>query len=341
MEENVVKNWEGIVEVLPGIYRIPVPLPGNPLKELNSYLIRGGENHNLLIDTGFRLEACREALMGGMKSLGISMENTDILLTHLHVDHTGLAPDLICPGNRVYIGEADRWFMNDVDTVHIQRVKRLQKHGISQALIEEMLACTPARTMAADTSFHGYTCLHEGDVINAGRYVLKAIAVPGHTPGQMCFEIAGTGAMILADHVLFDITPNITDWKDLPDALGSYLESLDKIDKYDVTIPLPGHRKPGDFHGRVRTIKEHHRRRLNECRQVIRGLGKARLYDIAGNMTWKIRAADWDDFPPAQRWFALGECLAHLDYLKKRGLILEKEADDETLWYEVTQEKML
>ena len=31
MEENVVKNWEGIVEVLPGIYRIPVPLPGNPL----------------------------------------------------------------------------------------------------------------------------------------------------------------------------------------------------------------------------------------------------------------------------------------------------------------------
>ena len=25
-----------------GLYRIPVPLPGNPLRELNSYLLTGG-----------------------------------------------------------------------------------------------------------------------------------------------------------------------------------------------------------------------------------------------------------------------------------------------------------
>ena len=36
-----------------GLYRIPVPLPGNPLRELNSYLLRGRER-SLLIDTGFR-----------------------------------------------------------------------------------------------------------------------------------------------------------------------------------------------------------------------------------------------------------------------------------------------
>ena len=38
-----------------GLYRIPVPLPGNPLRELNSYLLRGRER-SLLIDTGFRRE---------------------------------------------------------------------------------------------------------------------------------------------------------------------------------------------------------------------------------------------------------------------------------------------
>ena len=38
-----------------GLYRIPVPLPGNPLRELNSYLLRGRER-SLLIDTGFRQE---------------------------------------------------------------------------------------------------------------------------------------------------------------------------------------------------------------------------------------------------------------------------------------------
>ena len=39
--------------ILPGLYRIPVPLPGNPLKELNAYLLRGNER-SILIDTGFR-----------------------------------------------------------------------------------------------------------------------------------------------------------------------------------------------------------------------------------------------------------------------------------------------
>ena len=44
MEErqHETKKWEGIVEVLPGVYRIPVPLPGNPLKELNSLAILSG-----------------------------------------------------------------------------------------------------------------------------------------------------------------------------------------------------------------------------------------------------------------------------------------------------------
>ena len=36
------------------IYTIPVPLPNNPLRSLNSYVIKG-EDRNLLIDTGFRL----------------------------------------------------------------------------------------------------------------------------------------------------------------------------------------------------------------------------------------------------------------------------------------------
>ena len=50
-----------VEETLPNLWRIPVPLPGNPLKELNSYLIMG-KGENLLIDTGFRRAECRDAL---------------------------------------------------------------------------------------------------------------------------------------------------------------------------------------------------------------------------------------------------------------------------------------
>ena len=53
-----------------GLYRIPVPLPGNPLRELNSYLLRGRER-SLLIDTGFRQEEGRRALFAGLAELDV------------------------------------------------------------------------------------------------------------------------------------------------------------------------------------------------------------------------------------------------------------------------------
>ncbi len=49
-----------IEELYPGIFRIGVVLPGNPLRELNSYFIRGEES-DLLIDTGFRRPAGRRS----------------------------------------------------------------------------------------------------------------------------------------------------------------------------------------------------------------------------------------------------------------------------------------
>lgn len=330
---------QDIENILPGIYRIPVPLAGNPLKELNSYLIMG-EGRNLLIDTGFHTEACRAAVEEGLELLGVSMNNTDILVTHLHADHSGNAPDLIRDGNRVYMSATDcrclaqSWKSAGDQEIHMVQKRWMQEHGIPMKLIDEMLEATPSRKQAGMEGFTGYTPLEDGDEITVGQYTLKAILTPGHTPGQMCFEIKGTGAMVLGDHVLFDITPNITGWPGIEDSLGDYLASLDKIDQYDVAIPLPGHRKPGDFHGRIAKLKEHHVKRLEECREVIRKLGHAELYEIAGNMSWKIRTDSWDTFPAAQRWFALGECLSHLDYLKKRGLI-RQHRENGVLWYEI------
>ena len=88
-----------------GLWRLEIPLVGNPLKTLNSYLITG--ERNLLIDTGFRQQPCREALERQLRELAVDLNRTDLFLTHLHSDHTGLAPELVRPGCRVYIGAVD------------------------------------------------------------------------------------------------------------------------------------------------------------------------------------------------------------------------------------------
>ena len=96
----------GVVEILPGIFRLPIPLPRNPLRELNAYLIRGRER-SLLIDTGFRLPECRQALQEGLRAAGAEKDPLDVFLTHIHTDHTVLASEVVRPGGVLYMGEGD------------------------------------------------------------------------------------------------------------------------------------------------------------------------------------------------------------------------------------------
>ncbi|MEG2000496.1 MAG: MBL fold metallo-hydrolase [Evtepia sp.] len=155
-----------------------------------------------------------------------------------------------------------------------------------------------------------------------GNYTLEAIAAPGHTPGQLCLWIAREGVMFTADHVLFDITPNIAMWPNMPDALGSYLDSLGKFKNFEVTLALPGHRETGDYYARIDALLAHHNHRIAETKQIVQSHPGLLAYEIAGLMTWKIKADTWDQFPLIQKWFAVGECLSHLDYLRQRGEII-------------------
>ena len=331
-----------ITEVLPGLYRIPVPLVGNPLKELNSYFFKRTEekgSRNLLVDTGFRREECIAAIREGVAVIGADLAETDILLTHIHGDHIANAPYLKAPDAKMYIGRRDAMFHTEksggrnIPDVLADSVARMGANRVDPTLLAIMQQATFPTIISRELPGCDFTFLEDGQELKAGRYTLKAVMTPGHTPGHLCFQVEGTGAMLLGDHVLFDITPNITQWPGVEDSLGDYLDSLEMIDAYPVTIPLPGHRHAGDFHGRIREIREHHRRRIEECRTVIGKLcgadpGRAYLFDIAGHMTWKIRSSSWETFPPMQMWFALGECLSHIDYLKKRGLIREVVDDD-------------
>ena len=63
-------------EIIKNVFRIPVPLAGNPLKLLNSYVIKG-EDKSLIIDTGFKHPDCRDALINGLRELKIDIEKTN------------------------------------------------------------------------------------------------------------------------------------------------------------------------------------------------------------------------------------------------------------------------
>ncbi|WP_297211748.1 MBL fold metallo-hydrolase [uncultured Flavonifractor sp.] len=313
-------------QIIPNLYRIPVPLPGNPLKELNAYLIRG-KDRPLLVDTGFRQEPCRQALFAQLKELGLRPGEVDVLLTHLHSDHSGLAPEAAGERGVIYISAVDRPTLDCTREEQAEHwaatTRRFAAEGFPPELLRDMASTNPARSMAPPEGGH-YESLVDGQVLEAGGFRLRALLMPGHTPGQMCFWVEGEGLLLLGDHVLFDITPNITSWPQLPDALGAYLDSLDRIRNYVPVRSLPGHRGGGALVPRVDALKEHHRLRLEEAYQAVKNHPGAGAYELAGYMTWKIRAGSWAEFPVAQKWFAVGECMSHLDHLMVQGRITRK-----------------
>ena len=90
----------------PDIYRIYVPLPDNPLKYLNCYvLVSDGET--LIIDTGFNRPECKQALFDGLDELQVDFAHTKLFLTHLHGDHSGLTEKLTVRGVPVFMNAID------------------------------------------------------------------------------------------------------------------------------------------------------------------------------------------------------------------------------------------
>lgn len=312
------------------IYRIVVELPRSPLKTLNSYVLTSPEG-NILIDTGFNQPECLEMLRSGIGELGIDMEKTDILATHFHADHTGLISRIKGKNAKVYMGEVDKALLLETITQPKIYWKEREDAYIAQGYAREELQdahlTNPARKYVTDDIFE-ITGLKDGDRLPFSAADWRVIDTPGHTPGHICLYNGESRVMITGDHVLFDITPNITCWRTMPDALGSYLDSLRKIRPYEVDVTLTGHRQNiGGFKERIDQLLAHHEARLNEVADIVAAQPGLNGEQIASRMKWSIRVKSWQEFPPQQKWFAVGEAIAHIDHLLVQGRLERSQVD--------------
>jgi len=312
------KNELMVEEILANLYKLEIPLPKSPLRALNSYVIKNTER-NLIIDTGWNQEECMYAMQTGLRELGIDIRKTDFFITHLHADHFGLISDLITDTSKIYFNQpdADRFksgFRWD-DFVNFARL-----NGVPENELQEIRQSHPGLKFRAKEGL-AFHILREGDAISIGNYVFKCVETPGHTWGHMCLYEPNKKIFISGDHILNDITPNIQLWSDEWDPLKEYLASLEKVYKLDIELVLPGHR--GIFkncRGRIQELKHHHQKRLEEIISILEK-GKKNAFQVASQMSWDIICDSWDLFPVSQKWFATGEAIAHLKYLKKKGMI--------------------
>jgi glyoxylase-like metal-dependent hydrolase (beta-lactamase superfamily II) len=316
-----------IEEILANLYRIEIPLPKNPLKALNSYVMKN-TGRNLIVDTGWDQKECMDAMQTGLRALGVDLRKTDFFITHLHADHLGLLSRLATETSTIYFNQpeaeriksANRW--NDF-------VDFARMNGFPEDELQAALHSHPGYKygLKGDLPFR---IVKEGDRIGIGDYLFKCVETPGHTKGHMCLYEPNKKIFIAGDHILSDITPTIQLWSDDWDPLKEYLESLEKVYKLDIEVVLPGHRGIiRNCKERIRELKDHHEKRLEEIVSILRKVGQ-NAFEVASQMSWDVIYEAWDTFPVSQKWFATGEAIAHLKYLEEKKRI-RKETEGQKI----------
>jgi len=310
-----------VEQILPNLYRIEVPLPKNPLKALNSYVIKDKER-SLIIDTGMNREECKKALRAGLNELGVDLKKTDFFITHMHADHSGLVSSLAQDTSRVFCSQPDADIINTWS--HWDSMcSHARLNGFPENLLQKVLERHPGFKYRGRGKVR-FNIKKEGDVISAGNYRFHCVETPGHTKGHLCLYEPGKKILVAGDHILRDITPNISLWPDKENTLNEYLKSLNKINNFNIELVLPGHRRIfRDCKKRIEELVSHHQARADEVLSIVKK-GDKDAFQVASQMSWDLTYESWDLFPVSQKWFATGEAIAHLKYLEEKGEIQRK-----------------
>jgi len=306
-----------ITEVYPNIFKNEIPLPKNPLRAINSYIIRS-EKRNLIIDTGFNTAECLTELMRGIEELNIDLEKTDLLMTHMHTDHSGLAPVLKKNGvQAIYFSQIDGDLFNQTS-----------KRDSFYHTLNQIFGFKIDNSLSFGKEFGtrlveplDFIPLFEGNEIVLGDYCFEVVDIPGHTPGHIGLYERKHKLFFSGDHILAEITPNISFWGFEQDILATYLHSLDKVYDYEIDYLFTAHRNIiRDHQKRILELKGHHEERLKEILAILED-GKKTASQMAASMHWDVSHKKWGDFPHSQKWFASGEALSHLEHLVHLGLV--------------------
>ena len=308
-----------VTPVVAGLSCVRLPVPG-ALRYINVWLLDDGDGFTL-VDTGMNVPAARAVWddAGARALCGRPIRR--IVCTHHHPDHAGLAGWLAERyGATLYMSAAEERLMRtmmptwpDPATV-AARLAAFERDGLT--------ATEETRSVLAGDSYRSVLSgiptdirrLADSDRVEIGAIAWDVLELGGHTDGQLLLHATAPGLLIAGDQLLPRITSNVGVYPERSDRdpLDSFLASFDRLERLDPEpLVLPSH---GDvFRGarrRIAVLRAHHAAVLETV------VGLVREPATAAEIAARLFRTPLD---PLNRMLAVGETLAHLCYLARRG----------------------
>jgi glyoxylase-like metal-dependent hydrolase (beta-lactamase superfamily II) len=322
--ETIAPLHSSYREVVEDIYQVRLPLPF-ALNHVNCYLLADDDGWTMF-DTGLDRPEIRTAWEDALNDLEVEpQEIHQIVLTHMHPDHFGLAGYFqAITGAPVIISPREAELAHEVWMENSWRLDAVAEYWRMGGIPTDVRGVIARQTekLRQMTMPHPseLVLLEPGATVEMGRRTFRAIHAPGHSDGQLIFYSEADRLMLCGDQVLKTITPNIGVWPSTqPDPLGRYLDSLHELAQLKVDLALPGHGSTfTGWHERLSRLEVHHAERLDAVREA--AFGGATALDVAH------RIFNFDAFSEHEVRFAVAETMAHLDYLTARGQLHTSDA---------------
>lgn len=311
------------MEVAKGVSSLKVPVPF-PLKFVNLYLLSGNGRY-ALVDCGPRTPETKAYLQQTLPWDRIDY----IIITHHHVDHYGMAGEIKrLTKARIIMSEkeascVDYYFRPERDDSATEGL--INRTGLP----EDKLAAFRGRRKGifALVSYAPVDIKVSQECSLPEEFsAWRVIFTPGHSPGHLCLYREEDKVLISGDHLLLEITPNISlSATSSPNPLSDYLGSLQRSMVMRTNLVLPAHGPIfQDAAARAREIYDHHGKRKSDLLALMESQGLS-----AYQLSHRLFGEDLDTM---EEWFALGETLAHLEMLCGEGLVKKTESNGKILY---------
>jgi glyoxylase-like metal-dependent hydrolase (beta-lactamase superfamily II) len=287
----------------------------------------GADERLGLVDTGVSTQETRDELEAGLAECGYTLADVDdVVLTHWHADHAGLAGEIqATSGATVHVHAADASLVAGEETAwdryHTLEERRFEEWRIPDGPRGELRAFLDSHAGAQGEPVD-VTPFADGDRLWIGGSALDVVHLPGHAAGLcgFAFDAAGGREAFVGDVVLPKYTPNVGGADLRVDApLQRYVESLERVADAGWRRVWPGHRDAIDTPAeRARTILDHHRERTRRVVDVLSTHGPCDVWTVSAHLFGGLEGIHILHGP--------GEAWAHLDHLDHAGVV-ERDGD--------------